>query len=153
MDIIEACCVVHKLSIPYLVYGSMLVPYLPTAKKKQVWDYFGFEADCNKKIISKEAVYCKLCTQPSIWIPYSSNTSNLTYHLSKHHLDIYAKVCGASKVGKQNKEKRLNQETIHEAVTKTTPYTKDSNRMKQLVCATGNFIVQSLQPISTVDEP
>ena len=32
--------------------------------------------------------------------------------------------------------------------------TKDSNRMKQLVLATGdfNFIIQSLQPISTVDE-
>ena len=119
--------------------AQVLVP-LPTPKS-QVWDYFGFEANCNKKIISKEAVYCKLCTQQSIQIPYSLNTSNLTYHLSKHHPDIYARVCGASKVGKQDKKKCLNQETIHETLTKATPYTKDSNRMKQLVLATGNFIL------------
>ena len=106
----------------------VLVPS-PTAKS-QVWDYFGFEADCNKKIISKEVVYYKLYTQLLIRIPYSSNTSNLTYHLSKHRPDIYTKVCGASKVGK---EKCLNQEKIHETLTKATPYTKDSNRMKQLV--------------------
>ena len=75
------------------------------SNKARFWDYFGFEANCNKKIISKKAVYCKLCTQRSIQIPYSLNTSNLTYHLSKHHPDIYARVCGASKVGKQDKEK------------------------------------------------
>ena len=57
---------------------KILVP-LPTAKSK-VWKYFGFEADSNGQIISKKYVYCKLCKLP-VGIPFSSNTSNLSYHL------------------------------------------------------------------------
>ena len=135
------------------VSEKVLVP-LPTAKSS-VWKYFGFEADTNQKIITKKFIYCKLCPKPLAPIPYSSNTSNLTYHLSKHHPDEHAKVSGASKVSHQDKEKCVStshQEMIHESFSKITPHAKDSNKMKRVISATGDFIVQSLQPISIVDD-
>ena len=54
---------------------------LPTAKSK-VWEHFGFPADSRGKILDKKKRYCKICV-PRVTIPYSTNTSNLTYHLQK----------------------------------------------------------------------
>ena len=75
--------------------------------------------------------------------------------MSKHHPDEHAKVSGATKVSQQDKGRCVStshQEMIHESFSKITPHAKDSNKMKRVISATGDFIVQSLQPISIVDD-
>jgi len=52
--------------------------------KSSLWKYFGFTANTLKKITDKKKVYCKLC-DPPFALAYSTNTSNLTYHLERKH--------------------------------------------------------------------
>ena len=58
---------------------------LPSAKSK-VWNYFGFPVNSMGTITDKMKVYCKLCNPP-FPISYLNNTSNLTYHLRRNHLE------------------------------------------------------------------
>ena len=53
----------------------------PRAKSK-CWRFFGFHTDDNGKIAEKKIVHCRLC---SITLSYSGNTTNLAYHIWKHH--------------------------------------------------------------------
>jgi len=80
-------------SIPIV---DSLVP-LPNGKSS-VWRYFGFTTNASKKITNKKKVYCKLCDKPFA-LAYSTNTSNLTYHLERKHTEEYRKV-----IGKKTKE-------------------------------------------------
>ena len=87
----------------------------------------------------------------------SRRTCYSSYHLGKYHPAEYTEIYRLSKIGtKQDKSSRpsLRQETLGESFLKAnvTPYMKGSTRMKQIVSATADFIVQSLQPISVVDE-
>ena len=53
----------------------------PRAKSK-CWRFFGFRTDDNGKIAEKKQVHCRLC---SVSLSYSGNTTNLAYHIRKHH--------------------------------------------------------------------
>ena len=53
----------------------------PRAKSK-CWRFFGFRTDDNGKIAEKKQLHCRLC---SITLSYSGNTTNLAYHIQKHH--------------------------------------------------------------------
>ena len=61
--------------------GAIIVA-LRNAKAK--WNYFGFPADSLNMIIDEKQVYYELCGL-SFPISYSTNTSNLTYHLQQNH--------------------------------------------------------------------
>ena len=119
---------------------------LPNAKSK-VWEYFGFPGDSKGKIIDKKKVYCKLC-EPTVAISYSTNTSNLTYHLLKRYPEEHRNVTEV-----KDRVPGLQQATLQEAIASAVPYAKDSKRAKQLVSTTADFICQGLQPINVVDEP
>ena len=118
---------------------------LPNAKSK-VWKYFGFPGDSKGKIIDNKKVYCKLC-EPAVAISYS-DTSNLTYHFLKRHLEEHRKVMEV----KDREHQGLQQATLQEAIASAVPYAKDSKQARHLVSATADFIWQGLQPISVVDE-
>jgi len=59
---------------------------LPSGKSK-VWQHFGFKVDSQEKIINKKEVVCRKCEQ---LLPYSGNTTNLTYHLKQYHEEEHA---------------------------------------------------------------
>ena len=122
---------------------------LPNTKSK-VWEYFGFPGDSKGKIIDKKKVYCKLC-EPAVAISYSTNMSNLTYHLLKRHPEEHRKVTEVK--DREHRVLELQQATLQEAIASAVPYAKDSKRVKQLVSTTADFICQGLQPIMVVDEP
>jgi len=131
-----------------------LVP-LPNGKSS-VWKYFGFNTNASKKITDKKKVYCKLC-DPPFALAYSTNTSNLTYHLERKHPEEYRKV-----IGKKTKKpsKKLSATTPFLSISDSKdsgakPHDKGtcSKRAKQLINATAKFISLSLQPIRVVDEP
>lgn len=76
------CKVVYSLRFKMVSMEVMnvnkLVP-LPKAKS-EVWKFFRFVTNSSKKIEDKTKVFCKLC-DPPFGLAYSTNTSNLTYHL------------------------------------------------------------------------
>ena len=85
--------------------------------KSLVWKYFGFVANASKKITDKKKVYCKLC-DPPLSLAYSTNTSNLTYHLERKHPEEHRKVIAA-----QGKNTQAQSKTL----TMTTPFLSINN--------------------------
>ena len=133
--------------------AERLVP-LPSGKSI-VWKYFGFIPNSSGKIEDKKKVYCKLC-DPRFALSYSTNTSNLTYHLERKHPEEHRKMLNAQGKQKQASSKTLSTVTPflstsdHDGVK---PYDKTSKRAMQLINATTKFISLSLQPIRVVDKP
>ena len=123
-----------------------LVP-LPNGKST-VWAYYGFPVNSFGKIIDKKKVYCKLC-EPPFPISYSTNTSNLTYHLKRLHPEQHKELSGTQ----QSREVSDGFRQTPVFTPSVKPYSRTSKRAKQLVHATGKFIALSLQPMNIVDEP
>ena len=78
--------------------------------KSIVWKYFGFIPNLSRKVEDKRKVYCKLC-DPPFGFSYSTNTSNLTYHLDRKHPEGYRKVLNA-----QGKQKQAPLNTFSKAM-------------------------------------
>jgi len=104
-------------------------------------------------IIDKKKVYCKLC-DPPFAISYSTNTSNLTYHLQQNHPEEYMKIAGTKS---QNTSTLMTlgfqQTTFTASPLVVKPYPWNSRWAEQLVQSSENFITSSLQSVSVVDEP
>lgn len=106
---------------------------------------FSFPADENGTILYPKKIICQLCKDD---IPYSGNTTNLTYHLEHEHLYDYKKLFpdqGPSDDGKKAAASssdtiKLKQVTLSAAIAKSAPYPRDSFKHKQLVEATIGFI-------------
>ena len=127
--------------------SAVQATYLSSKCQSKAW---GFLGDSKGKIIDKKKVYCKLC-EPVVAISYSTNTSNLTYHLLKRHPEEHRKVTEVK--DKKHRVLGLQQATLQEAIASAVPYSKVSKRAKHLVSATADSICQGLQPINVVDEP
>ena len=145
---------VKMASGEFVLTAEELVP-LPNV----AWKYFGFIANASKKIKDKKRVFCKLC-DPPFSLSYSTNTSNLTYHLERKHPEDHRKVITAQGKTKaaQAPSKMLSTAAPFLSINDSKhggvkPYDKSSRRAKQLVNATAQFISLSLQPIRVVDEP
>lgn len=116
--------------------------------KSSIWTHFGFKAK-DGSVSNWKKVFCRACDRE---IPYSGNTSNLSYHLSKFHPELMAEV---------NKEKKRNEaDGKAEATTRQkslkqfmalNPLQHSSARYKELVDAVTDFICIDMQPISVVD--
>ena len=144
----------HK---PFIVFYKMAnslsdkLVALPSAKSK-VWNYFGFPANSSGTITDKTKVYCKLC-DPLFSISYSTNTSNLTYHLRQNHPEEYKKITGTSSKETSTPPQTVQQQTLFTSSTMVKPYPRSSKWAEMLVQSTTKFIALSLQPVSVVDEP
>ena len=117
----------------------------PNSKSK-VWCHFGFPADATGTVIDEKKIVCKLC---KAIIAYSGNTSNLTYHLQRAHRELTYE----EEDSNDNREPKKKQLTINATIARAAPYQRDSTKHKQLVDATTDFVCQSLQPLSVVDDP
>ena len=126
--------------------GDKPVVIVPNPKaKSEVWSYFGFPGadDGSGRILTKTRAICRLCTEDQ---PYKNNTSNLFYHLERHHKDVYAKLKKSASTSKESQ-----QSSIAESFAASSPLSDSSVRHKQLVDAVGSFIVQDLRPINVVE--
>ena len=135
--------------------AERLVP-LPNGQSI-VWTYFGFISNSSGKIENRKKVFCKLC-DPPFALSYSTNTSNLAYHLERKHPEEHRKVLSAQGKKNQAPSNELSRATPFLSISNSNrggvkPYDKTSKRAKQLVSTTAEFISLSLQPIRVVDEP
>ena len=91
-------------------------------------------------------------------LPYSGNTTNLTYHLQRSHskelVELREKTDGkAGPSGLTAKRETVAvQQSLPGTVEQSLPFSSDSMKHKRLVDATADFICQSLQPLRIVDE-
>ena len=96
--------------------------------------------------------------RPPLALPYTTNTSNLTYHLERKHPEEHRKVIAAQGKKMQTPSKTLTMAMPFLSINDLKhagpkPYDRASKRAKQLVNATTQFISLGLQPITAVDEP
>lgn len=98
---IESTEVLRKKVIPY----KKLV--VPIRMRSVYWKYFGFPANEDGTILTKEKIVCVLCKSQMI---YNRNTSNLRMHLSSRHKNIIQKIDPSSinEVSKIKKNKSKN---------------------------------------------
>lgn len=59
---------------------------VPVSMRSIYWKYFGFPADENGTILSKEYIVCSICQRQ---IKNNHNTTNLRIHLSNRHHTVY----------------------------------------------------------------
>ena len=124
--------------------------------KSAIWKHFGFPADDKGRITDKKKTICRLCQAV---VTYSGNTTNLKFHLQRCHAQEYLALQQQDS-GDQPGPSRASavkttstQLTISGTLAKSTPFSNESAKHKQLVDATADFICQGLQPLSVVDEP
>lgn len=104
------------------------------------------------KIINKKEIICRKCKAV---IAYCGNTTNMSYHMKRHHkkIEIDAEISCSEKPGSsKSTDENVRQLTLGEVAEKTAPFTPGSVKYKQLLDATTGFVTQSLQPLSVVDE-
>ena len=110
--------------------------------KSTIWKHFGFPADSTSTITDKKKTICRLCRAV---VAYSGNTSNLSSHLQQFHTQEYHVLqqqgtdqprpssVSASKTSS-------SQLAIREMIAKSTPFSNESAKHKQLVDVIGYFI-------------
>ena len=136
----------------------------PTFKtKSEIWAYFGFMLDSDGVISDKKKMVCWICRTV---IAYSGNTSNTTYHLQRMHSNEYEKYLktsgktNSSDISSSDSSKQASEDasepkqiTLGAVFKRAAPLPSKSPRYSSLLRATMNFVFQTLQPLSTVDEP
>ena len=120
--------------------------------KSELWKYFGFRSDNTGRIINKKEIICRKCKTV---IAYCGNTTNMAYHMKRHHKEIEIddeSSCSEKPGSSKSTDENVKQLTLGEVAEKTVPFSPGSVKYKRLLDATTGFITQSLQPLSIVDE-
>ena len=119
--------------------------------KSELWKYFGFRSDNSGKIINKKEITCRKCKTV---IAYCGNTTNMAYHMRRHHKEVEFDTEPDEQPGpNKSADNKVMQLTLGEVSERNSPFSPGSVKYKQLLDATTGFITQSLQPLSIVDEP
>lgn len=80
---------------PILVYKNPkeIIPFntivVPSSMRSPLWKYFGFPANKDREIITKNRIICVLC---KISLSYNKNTTNLSTHLKNKHSKLLAEM-------------------------------------------------------------
>ena len=129
-----------------------------------VWRFFRFLAGPDGRILEPDKrkqteVYCNRCYMR---LKYTGGTSNLRYHLEKHHLSEYTQAAheadgtdsGHSSVPPAKRTKATKsspEQTITSSFKKMTPLPRTSERYKTLTKAVRYFICKDQQLFDTLD--
>ncbi|XP_053313333.1 E3 SUMO-protein ligase ZBED1 [Spea bombifrons] len=129
----------------------------PRAKSK-VWKYFGFDTNAEGCILQWKKIYCRICMAQ---IAYSGNTSNLSYHLEKNHMDEFCELVKsnteqmreafASAFSKLKPES--SQQVVQESLTIKNSHGYESKKQLELTSGVISMICEGMFPASILDEP
>jgi len=98
-------------------------------------------------------VPCCLCR--SVVLAWGGNTSNLFRHLKIHHTKEYVSIEKGNKKQKSNNEEtaQSTKQIIQgETIERTKPYTRNSQRWKEITGSVVYFMAKEMIPISTVEK-
>lgn len=117
---------------PVLVYNDPkeIVPFssivVPSTMRSPLWKYFGFPADKNQQILTKNRIVCGIC---HAYIAYNKNTTNLSTHLNCKHPEVLAQINSSKQKGEEYKEFevpiRLKSEPPHSPHSKRSKMTEE----------------------------
>lgn len=131
---------------------------IPKAKgTSPVWLHFGFIAGDDGKATDEEKPVCKLCKESVC--ARGGNTSNLRFHLRKHHPQAFLQLTftpGKRKsddltLDDETETTPRKQQKISESFCKGTIYEKSHPRHKRLTEAVTRYLAGGMIPIYTVD--
>lgn len=83
--LVEPSYEVTRRKVP-LFYKKLVVPM---RMRSVYWKYFGFPANDDGTILTREKIVCVICKSPMI---YNRNTSNLRMHLHSKHKNVFRKI-------------------------------------------------------------
>lgn len=123
-----------KRQIPY----KKLV--VPIRMRSVYWQYFGFPADEDGSIITKDKIVCILCKNQMI---NNHNTSNLRMHLTSKHKNIMAKIdptalLPAPKSAKPRKPKTVGRNRDDYEYNGGVPKKNETKELQVVVSEEGN---------------
>ena len=95
--------------------------------KSKCWRFFGFCVDDDGKITDIKQILCRLC---SAGLSYCGNTTNMKYHIQKHHPE-HLKDIGEESLKERDtdaapSELGFKQLSLQATLNKVKPYSKDS---------------------------
>lgn len=118
---------------PLKLPKKAFVPYkkvvVPTSLRSVYWKYFGFPADENAAVLTKERVVCILCRRQMV---HHGNTSNLRTHLQTHHSTL------AAKIEAENTKPVIRKSRVESLLTNS-------------VSKVGNLLEESLENVELTD--
>ena len=112
-----------------------------------VWKYFGFAPDD----ISQSKVICKVCFANVATL--RGNTTNLRSHLQHKHPKEYDELrLKQNSAGETEKHipKQPRQLSVASCIDASTPYSKNSQRHKDITKAVTSFLAKDMVPVYTV---
>ncbi|XP_055299760.1 uncharacterized protein LOC129567157 [Sitodiplosis mosellana] len=118
---------------PVLVYNDPkeIVPFssivVPSTMRSPLWKYFGFPADKNQQILTKNRIVCSICHS---YIAYNKNTTNLSTHLNCKHPDVLAKINSNKQKGEEYKE--FEEPIRLKSETGSSPHSKRSKMTEEI---------------------
>jgi len=114
----------------------------PASFKSSVWEHFGFHVtydDNGNKTVDRTATVCKHCAK---CIQYANaNTSNMTVHLRRHHVNVSIST---------NRREPVRKQLLLSAAFKQ-PLSDKSDRAIAITKALGMFIAKDMQPCSVIE--
>ncbi len=114
----------------------------PASFKSGVWENFGFHVtydDNGNKTVDRTATVCKHCAK---CIQYANgNTSNMTVHLRRHHVNVSIST---------NRREPVRKQLLLSAAFKQ-PLSDKSDRAIAITKALGMFIAKDMQPCSVIE--
>ena len=122
-----------------------------------VWKFFGFDVDKDGRILvadkrKRTKVSCNRCNKK---LKYTGGTSNLHFHLDKHHKGEYEQALRvtAEESGSSSRSvKESQQKTIEDSFAKAIPIPRNSDKYKKLTKAVCYFICKDQQPFDTIND-
>ena len=117
--------------------------------KSAIWKHFGFPADDTGTITDQKKTICRLCRAV---VAYSGNTSSLKSHLQRCHAQEHRAIQQQDSDDRPGPSsasvvKTSTQLTISVTLAKSTPFSNESVKDKQLVDATASSVHAWTSPV------
>lgn len=122
----------------------------PATFKAKIWKHYGFMRKPGSRELDMTQTVCKVCKKKSHFL---NNTTNLRYHMTKHHPDIYDKEPQAGTSSTTTPGPRVSdpktQLTLGESFNNKFP--ARSQKAQKITQAVLGFICKDLRPLSVVE--
>ncbi|XP_026481868.1 zinc finger BED domain-containing protein 1-like [Ctenocephalides felis] len=115
---------------------------VPVSMRSVYWKYFGFPADENGTILSKEYIVCSICQRQ---IRNNHNTTNLRIHLANRHNTLYTELLQTNSPSDLNKSDKKALTSDYPTDTKRT-YTIETD-MEGVIKVTNDLPVEDAKAV------
>ncbi|KAK7898586.1 hypothetical protein WMY93_019439 [Mugilogobius chulae] len=121
-----------------IVENSPEIKSAPLHFKSKVWEHFGFVTRPGRTDLDMAKAVCKLCRRS---LSYCGNTTNLSFHLVRHHPEVKTDQT-------KRPEVKSRQQTLDGTMCKLP---QSCDKAKRVTTSIGQYICKDLRPYSAVE--